>query len=157
MRDNFWEPMWDIFRDRTMRQYLKPIVLAAAFVLAGTRTHFAMAAGEVDCAKAVSTVDLNSCAEQRLDVADKALNETYQKIFADLALPDTENAAGNLEWADALRVSQRAWVAFRDADCEKLMIHEAGGGTATTGAILGCMTEMTEARTKDLKDRYEEK
>ena len=30
-----------------------------------------------------------------------------------------------------------------------------GGGTATTGAILGCMTELTEARTKSLKARYE--
>ena len=140
-----------------MRQILKPIVLAAAFVLAGTRTHFAMAAGEVDCAAAVTTVDLNSCAEQRLDVADTALNETYQKILANLALPDNENAAGNLKWAEALKVSQRAWVAFRDADCDRLMVHEAGGGTATTGAILGCMTEMTEARTKSLKERYEEK
>ncbi len=140
-----------------MRQSLKLIVLAAALVLAGTPAHIAMAADEVDCEKAFTTVDLNTCSEQALDVADKALNETYKKILADLALPDTENAAGNLKWTDALKVSQRAWVAFRDADCDKLMVHEAGGGTATTGAILGCMTEMTEARTKDLKDRYEEK
>ena len=137
-----------------MRQSLKPIVLAAAFVLAATAAH---AADEVDCATAVTTVDLNACAEQSLDVADKALNETYKKILADLALPDTENAAGNAKWTEALKVSQRAWVAFRDADCDKLMVHEAGGGTATTGAILGCMTEMTDARTKNLKDRYEEK
>jgi uncharacterized protein YecT (DUF1311 family) len=137
-----------------MRQNLKPIVLAAAFVLAGTP---AFAAEEVDCEKAITTVDLNICSEQSLDAADKALNETYMKILADLALPDTENAAGNHEWTEALKVSQRAWVAFRDADCKKLIVHEAGGGTATTGAILGCMTEMTEARTKSLKDRYEEK
>ena len=137
-----------------MRQSLKPIVLAAAFVLAATPAH---AADEVDCEKAVTTVDLNTCSEQSLDIADKALNETYKKILANLALPDTENAAGNLKWAEALKISQRAWVAFRDADCKTLMVHEAGGGTATTGAILGCMTEMTDARTKSLKERYEEK
>ncbi len=127
---------------------------AAALMLAGTPGH---TADDVDCDKAVTTVDLNACAEQSLDVADKALNETYKKILADLALPDTENAAGNLKWSEALKVSQRAWVAFRDADCVKLMVHEAGGGTATTGAILGCLTEMTDARTKSLKERYEEK
>ncbi len=141
-----------------MRQSLTPIVLAAALVLAGTPARAANeAADEVDCANAITTVDLNACDEQRLDVADKALNETYKKILADLALPDTENAAGNLKWTEALKVSQRAWVAFRDADCGKLMVHEAGGGTATTGAILGCMTELTQARTKSLKERYEEK
>jgi uncharacterized protein YecT (DUF1311 family) len=140
--------------EKTMRQSLTPIVLAAALVLAVSHAH---AADDVDCANAVTTVDLNTCAEQSLDVADKALNETYKKILADLALPDTENAAGNLKWADALKVSQRAWVAFRDADCAKLMVHEAGGGTATTGAILGCMTELTQARTKSLQERYEDK
>jgi uncharacterized protein YecT (DUF1311 family) len=140
-----------------MHQSLKLNVLVLVIALAGMPAHFAGAADEVDCEKAFTTVDLNICAEQSLDVADKALNETYKKILADLALPDTENAAGNLKWTEALKVSQRAWVAFRDADCEKLMIHEAGGGTATTGAILGCMTELTEARTKDLKARYEEK
>ena len=140
-----------------MRQSLKPIVLAAVFVLVASPAHFATAADEVDCEKASTTVDLNICAEQSLDVADKALNEAYKKILADLVLPDTENAAGNAKWTEALKVSQRAWVAFRDADCDKLMVHEAGGGTATTGAILGCMTEMTDARTKNLKDRYEEK
>ncbi len=141
-----------------MRQSLKTIVLAAALVLAVSPARAAdEAADNVDCAKAVSTVDLNTCAEREFDAADKALNETYKKILADLALPDTENAAGNLKWADALKVSQRAWVAFRDADCGKLIVFEAGGGTATTGAILGCMTELTQARTKSLKERYEEK
>jgi uncharacterized protein YecT (DUF1311 family) len=29
------------------------------------------------------------------------------------------------------------------------------GGTGATAEILGCMTEKTEARTKELKARYE--
>ncbi len=136
-------------------QFLHQLMFcAAALLLAGNPGR---AAEDVDCANAVATADLNSCASTALDAADKDLNETYKKILADLALPDTENAAINMRWTEALKVSQRAWVAFRDADCDKLTVFEAGGGTATTGEILGCMTEMTEARTKSLKERYEVK
>ena len=136
-----------------MRLHLA-IYSAAAFPVIGLT---AAAEDKIDCANAMTTVDLNACAEKDFDNADKALNAVYKKIMADFAEPDPGNEDNNKKWAEALKVAQRAWVAFRDADCVKLMVHEAGGGTATTGAILGCMTEMTEARTKSLKERYGEK
>lgn len=136
-----------------MRQHLVKY-LAAAFLVIGLA---AAAEDKIDCANAVTTVDLNACAKKEFDHADKALNAAYKEIMADLTGPDPGNEENNKKWAEALKVSQRAWVAFRVADCEKLTVFEAGGGTATTGEILGCMTELTEARTKSLKARYEVK
>ena len=135
-----------------MRRTPWPSLVFAGCVLAAAS---ARAEDAVDCANAMSTADLNTCGSQALDVADAELNRVYKKILADFAGPDDGNEDNNKKWAEALRVSQRAWVAFRDADCEKLMIFEGGGGSMTTGAVLGCMTELTEARTKDLKARYE--
>ena len=57
---------------------------------------------------------------------------------------------------EAMRKSQRAWVAFRDADCKELAAQYWAGGTGTTSAVLGCMTEKTVQRTKELKDLYTE-
>jgi uncharacterized protein YecT (DUF1311 family) len=135
-----------------MRRTPWPSLVFAASALA---SHAACAEDAVDCANAMSTADLNTCGSQALDAADAELNKVYKKILADFAGPDDGNEDNNKKWVEALRASQRAWVAFRDADCEKLMIFEAGGGSATTGAVLGCMTELTQARTKDLKDRYD--
>ncbi len=72
---------------------------------------------KIDCANAITTVDLNACAEKEFDNADKALNAVYKEIMADFTGPDPGNEENNKKWAEALKVSQRAWVAFRDADC----------------------------------------
>ena len=53
-----------------------------------------------------------------------------------------------------MRAAQRAWVAFRDAGCKGAMPMEWSGGSGTSAAVLICMREKTEARTKDLKERY---
>jgi uncharacterized protein YecT (DUF1311 family) len=55
---------------------------------------------------------------------------------------------------DAMRASQRAWVAYRDADCKDLVAQEWSGGTGATSTILQCMTEMTIRRTKDIRQRF---
>ena len=59
-------------------------------------------------------------------------------------------------WEAALRASQRAWIAFRDAECNDHVAMFWTGGTGATVDIIGCKTEMTKARTKDLKERYSE-
>ncbi len=109
----------------------------------------------VDCENATATVELNFCAERELDKADAAMNAVYKKVLAFIAKSDGEKPYDAKSWETALRESQRAWVAFRDADCKGLIPMSWGGGTATTGAVLGCMLEKTKARTKELEELYE--
>lgn len=107
----------------------------------------------IDCANASSTVELNYCAERDLDKADQALNATYKQLIASIAKSGGEAPYDPKSWEAALRQSQRAWVAFREAECKGLVPMEWGGGTGTTQAVLICMTELTNARTKTLAER----
>ncbi len=129
----------------------KSFIAACALVISTTTT----GAQEPDCGAALSTHEMNQCAEKELDAADAALNDTYQKAVAGIPARAGEKPYDAKSWQDALRASQRAWVAFRDAECKGHAPMFWTGGTGTTGDVLGCMTGMTEERTKALRERYE--
>jgi uncharacterized protein YecT (DUF1311 family) len=130
-------------------------LLAAAF-LSGLGTAGAQTPNPIDCDKASTTVELNYCADIAFMKADGDLNDVYQKLIAGNAKADRgEGQYSAAAWEKALRASQRAWVAFRDAECKDLVPIEWSGGTGTTMAVLGCMTAHTEARTKELRERLD--
>ena len=108
----------------------------------------------IDCAKASSTVEMNFCADKDFQAADKSLNEAYAAALASIKTRDLEKPYDAKSFETAMRASQRAWLAYRDADCKDLVPQEWSGGSGTTSAVLGCMTEKTMQRTKDLKERY---
>lgn len=109
---------------------------------------------EIDCATASATSELNSCAEKALEKADGELDIAYQKVVAFIAKNGGDKPYDSKSWEEALRASQRAWLAYRDADCKGLVPMAWSGGSATSGEVLGCMTGMTAARTKELISRY---
>lgn len=111
----------------------------------------------IDCANATSTVEMNYCAEQEFDKADQALNTAYQRVIAAIAKSESDAPYDPKSWEAALRQSQRAWVAFREAECKGLVPMEWGGGTGTTQAVLICMTRLTKARTEDLKGHLQDR
>jgi uncharacterized protein YecT (DUF1311 family) len=104
----------------------------------------------VDCAKAMTTVELNYCAERSLIAADAKLNAAHKKALKFITSSGGDKPYDGVSWEKALRASQTAWIAFRDADCKGLVPLSRGGGTGTTSAILGCLTSKTEARTAEL-------
>jgi uncharacterized protein YecT (DUF1311 family) len=108
----------------------------------------------VDCAKAVTTYEMNSCADQDYLAADAALNDIYRQSLAQIARSGGQKPYDAKSWEAALRASQRAWVAFRDAECKGLVPMEWTGGSGATVAVLGCMTRLTEARAADLRERF---
>ena len=113
-------------------------------------------AEEIDCANAANTVEMNFCADKDYQAADKELNRAFGTALAYVKTRDDEKPYDAKSFEDALRNAQRAWVAYRDADCKDLIAQEWSGGTGTTAASLGCMTEKTIQRTKELKERYGE-
>ncbi len=109
-----------------------------------------------DCTEAMSTFEMNACAGAEFEKADVELNRVYKEAVA--SIPDMatgEQPFDKASWEEALRASQRAWIAFRDAECEDHVEMFWAGGSGRTVEIIGCKTEMTEQRTKDLKQRYE--
>jgi uncharacterized protein YecT (DUF1311 family) len=122
----------------------------ACLLLAGP----ASAAEPLDCANATSTVEMNYCGEQDYNAADAELNAAYKQALAKIAKSDNPKPYDPRSWETALRASQRAWVAFRDAECKGVVPMEWSGGTGATGGVLACMTELTRQRTAMLNERY---
>ena len=102
------------------------------------------------CDKAVSTPELNLCSESAWQAADAKLNAAFAKAIDTIRTSDHAKPYDPGSWEKALRASQRAWVAFRDADCKGLVPMSWTGGTGTTSAVLDCMTTKTKIRTEEL-------
>lgn len=103
----------------------------------------------LDCKNAVTTFDLNECADLDYKAADRRLNEAYHQALAridKLGLPPE----GLRAYRQALQDTQRKWIPFRDAECE-LARFDAYGGTMATMIGISCLTNQTERRIKDLQ------
>lgn len=109
----------------------------------------------IGCANASSTVEMNFCAEEEFDKADAELNKAYKSALAAIPSLAGEHPFDAKSWENALRASQRAWLTFRDAECDQHVPMFWTGGTGTSSAVTGCKTEKTRARTEELKEQYE--
>lgn len=111
-----------------------------------------------DCANAVTTQELNECASAEYEKADQTLNGAWREALATVRRQDQEDVPpedrrprGEVK----LREAQRAWITYRDANCV-VQGYRARGGTAETLINLGCLTTVTEQRTKELQALYED-
>ncbi|MBS0253345.1 MAG: DUF1311 domain-containing protein [Proteobacteria bacterium] len=109
----------------------------------------------INCAKAESTVEMNFCADKDYQAADKELNAAYAAALKSVRTRDMEKPYDAKSFEEALRTAQRAWIAYRDADCKGVIAQVWTNGTGATSAILGCMTAKTVQRTKELKEEFE--
>ncbi len=91
----------------------------------------------------VPSLRADRAASEEMRQSDLALNRVYQKALA--AMPDADAKA-------KLRESQRAWVAFRDAETALLQI--SGVGTSNTEKE-SHITDINNHRSKELQDLVE--
>ena len=68
---------------------------------------------------------------------------------------DLEKPYDAKSFEEAVRSAQRAWVAYRDAECKGVVAQVWTNGTGSASAILGCMTDKTVQRTKELKEQLQ--
>ncbi|CAN7390858.1 MULTISPECIES: lysozyme inhibitor LprI family protein [Ensifer] len=102
----------------------------------------APAAWADDCANASDQATMNECADKSLKASDTELNTLYKQIEA--RLKDDQDTT------KLLIAAQKAWIAFRDAECD---FSAAGvtGGTAYPMIVLLCRDNLTQNRVKDFK------
>ncbi|WP_157944588.1 lysozyme inhibitor LprI family protein [Mangrovicella endophytica] len=101
-----------------------------------------------------STQGVDACLGSETEAWDVLLNERYattletaKEIDADRKAADDESAVA----ADDLVKAQRAWIAYRDAECDRLY-EVAKDGTIRTNVASACQLEMTATRAIDLGD-----
>lgn len=117
---------------------------AALFMVIFTTSSFAFD----NCDNAQSTLELSDCGKQQLDKADAKLNKIYKKVIAEYSLPNDESVARS-EVKKRLVTAQKAWITFRDNDCDALYKKDESGSIRVL-TYLSCMIDKTEQRTKEL-------
>ncbi|KQV83738.1 lysozyme inhibitor LprI family protein [Rhizobium sp. Root1220] len=107
-------------------------------------------AAELNCKDPQTQTDMTLCERARQDAADKALNVQYKKTRAAMVAIDSDLEADMKGAEKALVKAQRAWIEYRDAECEAEGF-QARGGTMEPMLVAGCIANVTDARTKELK------
>jgi len=105
------------------------------------------------CQAATSTPETQACLHKALDAADAKLNAAYKKALSVIDQDDRPPDAKAV-WKTQFTAAQRAWIAFRDADCGDLTFSEWNNGSGTTAALYACQYDKTVQRTDDILSRY---
>lgn len=91
------------------------------------------------CGNLMTQAEMNHCAHEEFIKADAALNSVYNRFYKTLA-PERQQK---------LKEAQRAWLKFRDLECD-FQGSEAEGGSMQPMVISDCMADVTTTRVKQL-------
>lgn len=89
---------------------------------------------------AVSTLDIQQCIAMEFKKQDARLNRAYRELVASIS---GERARQLLE-------VQRAWIKFKEANCEFYLA--AGGGSLAAMQAATCKLNATAARASEIED-----
>jgi uncharacterized protein YecT (DUF1311 family) len=110
-----------------------------------------------NCEEPTRQQEMNWCAAQEYEKADRALNRQWKETAAAMKARD-ESWQENSMRPDArpgffasLLEAQRAWLKFRDAHC-RLDGYYARGGSLEPLLVSSCRTALTEMRTRELRE-----
>ncbi|GBH23304.1 lysozyme inhibitor LprI family protein [Burkholderia vietnamiensis] len=101
-----------------------------------------LAHARTNCADAADQAAMTACADRAYKKSDAELNRTYQAVTA--RLRDARPLA------DKLVSAQRAWIAYRDAECS-FSSANAEGGSVYPMVVSTCLDDLTKTRTETLK------
>lgn len=116
-------------------------------------------AQEPNCDAPATQSEMNACARQDWEAADAQLNAAWGEALAiaqdEDAFLESSGGDNRSSFVDTLRKTQRAWIGFRDSECE-FRGFQARGGTMEALLVNQCLGEMTRDRTRQLRDIVQE-
>jgi len=115
-----------------MRRAADLLWLAAALLLS------LPAVAQTDCRNPQAQNDMNQCAYREYEKTDAELNRLYKQL---------QDKTGN---APQLAAAERAWIAYRDKECDLETAGEAGGSIRPLLQAT-CLKALTERRSADLR------
>ena len=115
--------------------------MIVAFVLASMAT----------CGDLPNQTSMNECQIRVAEREDAQMNVAWRKVREVMRKADAEDASGRSQYMSALLSAQRAWLAFRNAECE-IQSYEWKDGTMQPFTRSQCMAELARARSKQLTD-----
>jgi uncharacterized protein YecT (DUF1311 family) len=108
----------------------------------------------LDCKDPQDQNSMTRCAGIDYDQADKELNALWPSIKASAEENDKGASAEDGGYVKALMASQKAWIAFRDAECT-WQGFESHGGSMEPMLVNGCLATLTRERIKQLTENQE--
>ena len=141
-------------RSKPFRLLLSGIFLLGVALNSGFHLSEAHAQETPNCAEPTTQSEMTECAGLDYEKADGELNAEYQKIRKVLKDRDKASDDSSDSAADALVASQRAWVAFRDANCE-VAGFQARGGSMEPMLVSTCLADMSRKRSEELRNLSE--
>lgn len=114
-----------------------------------------VAFAERGCPEA-SGIARTECLERQLKSAEADLKQLLDKANAIISskkndfIPPHEREKWKIEAAKA----QRSWRVYRDTECQNITPYFWWGGSGVSGAVVECSLLRTEARIKELRERY---
>lgn len=118
-------------------------------------------ADERSCADPMDQQTMTACAVLDFERAAEELDRQFERTLADMAATDREIEAGGgagdamPTYAEALQESQRAWLAYRDAQCA-FEGYEMRGGSGERMVVAHCLASLTRARAESLGELWGE-
>ncbi len=117
---------------------MRLLVLTLSFCLLGLSSP----AFSQDCAPTdESQLCLNVRAGADYEAEDARLNKAYHEIM--------QRLSDSPEDKKLLQAAQRAWIAFRDAECD-FSTNDSKDGSIYPMLVSGCRADLTKARTEQL-------
>ncbi|MEM1086555.1 MAG: lysozyme inhibitor LprI family protein [Pseudomonadota bacterium] len=100
-----------------------------------------------------STQEMVECSDAGYRFWDGQLNANYRALVAAYQQEDEfEEADSPYKLVPLLRDAQRAWVAYRDANCKGFERNRFRGGTMGRLSAASCLSSMTADRAQELAD-----
>jgi uncharacterized protein YecT (DUF1311 family) len=96
-------------------------------------------AAEPDCSNAPTQMAMNECVGKSLKAADQKLNESYRTLAGKISKDGAEH----------LKKTQRAWLAWRDAQCEFDTMGARDGSIHSMIQAM-CVEDLTKEQTARL-------
>jgi uncharacterized protein YecT (DUF1311 family) len=123
---------------------LRIATITAAALFGAAASAFAGDQGDPEVTCDGSTYEMVDCLKAKTAYWDKRMTVAYQAALKDAAPKQREQ----------LRVAQRLWIQYRDANC---LYYGMGEGTIARIEAGECMRRMTEDRARELDGSSEKK
>jgi uncharacterized protein YecT (DUF1311 family) len=91
------------------------------------------------CKSAGSNLEIKNCLAMAYERADRELNAVWPQVLASVDRADYLTAEQRNAWKTELREAQRAWVHFKEHDCNGVVLSGWWGGSSAGGAISSCL------------------
>lgn len=94
--------------------------------------------------------EVYGCSKKLLDASDVELNLAYKRLLSSVDKNYQSHIEEKNEYIKKIKFSQRAWIDFRDKNCEARSYQIEVGTQAYESSLYACKDKMTQERIKEL-------